>query len=253
MSDLISGSSTWASGTGDTASTLQNGVDEKRAEHHNGPNAFIIALQGKLGTAASLVGSKPDLATRLAVGIDSGGILTSAEPGDMCMSARTSKTGWLICNNTLTGNRSTHSALFAAIGTTFGTGDGITTFGLPNLAARVPVGTGAGVGNGSTGIGQPAGSALPTIPLAGWDGDRDTTLPTHSHTISDSGHAHTQRRDLAAGGASSFPSGSNSISTTQNAGATSSDVTGISINNAGSSPTDQNYPPYLGMNFFIKT
>lgn len=44
--------------------------------------------------------------------------------------------GYLLCNGATVG-RSTYSALFAAIGTTYGAGDGSTTFGLPNLIGRV--------------------------------------------------------------------------------------------------------------------
>ncbi len=48
-------------------------------------------------------------------------------------------TGFLLCDGTAI-SRSTFSALFAVIGTTYGTGDGSTTFNLPNLKGRVPVG-----------------------------------------------------------------------------------------------------------------
>jgi microcystin-dependent protein len=44
-------------------------------------------------------------------------------------------TGWLFCNGAAV-SRSTYSALFAAIGTTFGAGDGTTTFNLPDLRAK---------------------------------------------------------------------------------------------------------------------
>jgi microcystin-dependent protein len=48
-------------------------------------------------------------------------------------------TGFLLCDGTAI-SRATFSALFAVIGTTYGTGDGSTTFNLPNLKGRVPVG-----------------------------------------------------------------------------------------------------------------
>jgi len=51
-------------------------------------------------------------------------------------------TGYLICNGAVV-SRVTYSALFAVIGSTFGNGDGSTTFGLPDLRARVSVGVGA--------------------------------------------------------------------------------------------------------------
>lgn len=52
-------------------------------------------------------------------------------------------TGWAICDGSAV-SRTTYSALFTAIGTTYGAGDGSTTFNLPDLRARVPVGAGTG-------------------------------------------------------------------------------------------------------------
>ena len=51
----------------------------------------------------------------------------------------TAPTGWLICDGTAV-SRTTYADLFTAIGTTYGTGDGSTTFNLPNLKGKVPVG-----------------------------------------------------------------------------------------------------------------
>ena len=51
----------------------------------------------------------------------------------------TAPTNWLICDGSAV-SRSDYSELFAVIGTTYGSGDGSTTFNLPNLKGRVPVG-----------------------------------------------------------------------------------------------------------------
>lgn len=53
---------------------------------------------------------------------------------------RTVPSGWLICNGANV-RRKGYAALFAAIGTTYGAGDGSTTFGLPNLNGRFLEGT----------------------------------------------------------------------------------------------------------------
>lgn len=47
--------------------------------------------------------------------------------------------GWLLCQGQSV-SRTTYSELFAAIGTTYGSGDGSATFNLPNLKGRIPVG-----------------------------------------------------------------------------------------------------------------
>jgi len=49
-------------------------------------------------------------------------------------------TGWVLCDGTAYSRTVTYNNLFTAIGTTYGTGDGSTTFNVPNLKGRVPVG-----------------------------------------------------------------------------------------------------------------
>lgn len=57
----------------------------------------------------------------------------SSQPGDIKYTARsTAPTGWLKADGDAV-SRTTYAALFAAIGTTFGAGDGSTTFNLPDL------------------------------------------------------------------------------------------------------------------------
>jgi microcystin-dependent protein len=52
-------------------------------------------------------------------------------------------TGFFLCDGSLK-NRTTYAALFAIIGTTFGVGDGSTTFALPDTRSRMMIGAGAG-------------------------------------------------------------------------------------------------------------
>lgn len=53
--------------------------------------------------------------------------------------------GWLLCNGQAV-SRTTYAALFSAIGTRYGDGDGSTTFNLPDLQGRSPIGAGSGDG-----------------------------------------------------------------------------------------------------------
>lgn len=86
----------------------------------------------------------------------------------------TAPTGWLECNGSAV-SRTTYANLFAVIGTTFGTGDGSTTFNLPNQARRVIVGRG-GSGTGTLGstIGSTGGAETHTL--------QTTEMPAHTHT-----------------------------------------------------------------------
>ena len=51
----------------------------------------------------------------------------------------TAPTGWLLCDGSAV-SRTTYAALFAVIGTTYGPGDGSTTFNVPDMNGRVPAG-----------------------------------------------------------------------------------------------------------------
>ena len=59
-------------------------------------------------------------------------------------------TGFLECNGAAV-SRSTYSALFAIVGTTYGAGDGASTFNVPNLSDNVAVGKSNNKALGSTG------------------------------------------------------------------------------------------------------
>jgi microcystin-dependent protein len=68
------------------------------------------------------------------------------EVGSIYGNARsTVPSGYLLCDGSLI-NRTTYSRLFSVISTTYGTGDGSTTFALPDLRGAVPRGTGTSNG-----------------------------------------------------------------------------------------------------------
>ena len=77
--------------------------------------------------------------------------------------------GFLLCNGAEY-LRAEYPELFAAIGTIYGSGDGSTTFNVPNLQTRVPVGAGENYELGSTG-----GEESHTLTV--------DEMPSHRHTI----------------------------------------------------------------------
>lgn len=66
--------------------------------------------------------------------------------GDFCWSYASSKTGFLLCNGAAI-SRTTYADLYAIIGTKFGTGDGSTTFNLPDMRGRTAQGANGNLGS----------------------------------------------------------------------------------------------------------
>lgn len=81
--------------------------------------------------------------------------------------------GWATCSGQLL-SIAQESALFALIGTTYG-GDGITTFGLPDLRGRAIIGQGTGPGLSSYTVGQATGAETVTLTV--------NQIPSHSHNV----------------------------------------------------------------------
>jgi microcystin-dependent protein len=120
-------------------------------------------------------------------------VLSSAVPnvseimpaGTVTQTARiTAPTGWLLCEGQAV-SRTTFARLFDAIGTTYGTGDGSTTFTLPNLRGRVPVGRDTTQTEFDV-LGETSGAKTVTLDA--------TQIPAHNHTgttSSDGAHTHT--------------------------------------------------------------
>lgn len=110
--------------------------------------------------------------------------------GDFKQSARSSNHGgWLLCNG-LAVSRTTYLALFNEIGTSFGVGDGSTTFNLPDFRGKVFGGI-----DGSHPLGQLLGSETSTLSTA--------NLPPHTHSID---HDHPSFTS-GSGGQASIPNG----------------------------------------------
>lgn len=75
MADIINTSSGYQTGSIDTATTLVNNVSPTDAKHINGPATAIVQIETILGSGTTLKGATADLATRLAVGLDTSGLL----------------------------------------------------------------------------------------------------------------------------------------------------------------------------------
>lgn len=142
---------------------------------------------------------------------------------------------WLLCNGQLV-SISENEVLFELIGTTYG-GDGVTTFGLPDLRGRIPVHQGQGPGLSNYVLGQSGGAENVTLTV--------NQIPSHNHALlasTTSGSAASPSGDyigLNADGIASYGTSSNGNLNTG------------SIQSQGGSQSHENMQPFLTVNFSI--
>ena len=106
--------------------------------------------------------------------------------------------GWLLCDGSDV-NRTSYARLFAAIGTAYGTGNGSSTFGLPDLRDRVLLGKGTNNSTLGTETGSAAASSVITN-ATNSTGTGTTGGTTNSLSLS-TGTFATSAKDSATGSA----------------------------------------------------
>lgn len=155
--------------------------------------------------------------------VESSTVATSSTAGEVMMYAGSSiPSGWLLCDGSAV-SRSTYKDLFNAISTTYGTGDGSTTFNLPDFRSRFPIGAGtfAALGDGDANA-------------------ESARTPQHSHgagTLVNSSFDHTQATNTTASGT---------------ANRLTSPVTHNHTISGSTGTTGKNAIPYQSVNFIIR-
>lgn len=132
--------------------------------------------------------------------------------------------GYLACDGSAV-SRATYAALFAAIGTNWGAGDGSTTFNLPDLRGRAMIGSGTGSGLTARTLAQSGGAETHTLAAS--------EMPSHSHNV--------QGANDTTGGASPLVSISSNVSGVEKA-----------TTSAGSGSAHNNMQPFKVVMFEIK-
>ena len=211
----------------------RDGTKAMTAAFDAGSNKIVNVSSGTASSDAVNKGQLDAVAASIAGGVPSGTVTMYA--------GASAPSDWLLCQGQAV-SRVTYATLFAAIGTAFGAGDGSTTFNLPDFRSKLPVGL--GTASWSNAMAETGGSA-------------DAVTVSHSHTASDSGHNHqsynyVRNNDLIAGPVGLGPGYSGNVEYDK-AYTTSTGYANITVNSAGSSGTNANLPPYLTLNFIIKT
>lgn len=171
------------------------------------------------------------------MGISSGlGGTVGAVPagGVMPFAGSTAPAGWLLCYGQAV-SRSQYGELFAVLGTSYGSGDGSTTFNLPDLRGRVV----AGVDN----MGGSAASRLTSTTITGGADAVGEVGGSQTHTLTTSeipAHSH----GIEAGQSGSF--------TGRAGGHNGNVITSMSSNNTGGGGAHNNVQPTMVLNYIIK-
>lgn len=105
---------------------------------------------------------------------DGSSLISGSSTGDIKLQGHTTlPTGWLLCDGSAV-SRTTYSTLFGKIATNFGTGDGSTTFNLPDFRRKVPMGSGgSSSGTISNTVGSSGGEETHILVTA--------EMPAHTH------------------------------------------------------------------------
>jgi hypothetical protein len=130
-------------------------------------------------------------------GSSSGGAGPAPSGAILAFGGSTAPDGWLICDGS-TVSRTQYSSLFAAIGVAHGSGDGATTFNLPDYQGRFLRGVDHGAGRdpdaATRTAAHPGGNVGDEVGSLEDDAyashTHGVTDPGHSHGVSDPGHAH---------------------------------------------------------------
>lgn len=156
--------------------------------------------------------------------------------------------GWLLCNGQAV-SRTTYASLFSVIGTTYGTGDGSTTFNVPNLEAKFPRMEAANRGVTGGGATHTHTSAHDHA-LAGGstDAHAQITFPSGAGII-----GRVNRLTVASWNESHEATATSpSVSTGSTASTTGAKVAGQTASTTPTSSASSSLPPYVNVNFIIK-
>ena len=157
--------------------------------------------------------------------------------GDIKMTAvNFNQRSWMPCEGQLL-SIAENQALFSLLGTNYG-GDGRTSFGLPDLRGRVPVGQGRGLGLPTYSEGQKGGSTTNILTIS--------NLPAHNHSVNaviEDGNSSLPTNN--------YPAGTKLLDKEYASGGTVTNMNTNMIGTTGSNTAVNNIQPYTVVRYVI--
>ena len=179
--------------------------------------------------------------------VDTSGTSSSSEfSGEIkALAGATIPAGWLVCNGAAI-DRIDFSSLFAAIGTTWGVGDNLATFNIPDLRGRTLIGAGTATAGGSVSAAKFASGEATPHPLGQYDGaERWRVTPS----IATGSNPYVSQRNENR--ASVINSVQNKITFNTKTGDGITSAAGGNLDAEGFAQI--NMMPYAALNYIIKT
>ncbi len=191
----------------------------------------VIRLENPSDNSSYILLKAPDnLVGQHTVDVPSTGVAATLPAGMIVPYAgSTAPDGWLLCEGSAV-SRTTYSTLYSMISTTYGVGDGSSTFNLPDLRGRVAIGV-----NGSHVLASSGGAETHTLTVE--------EIPSHNHTLrartTGQNNGNPTNRTLAQV----------NIYTDADANV---DMRNTSITSSGGGQAHNNMQPYITLNYIIK-
>lgn len=156
-------------------------------------------------------------------------------------------------------SRTTYANYFTMVSTTFGTGDGSTTFNVPDLRGRICAGKDDMGGSAASRIGTVVtdsstivGATLGSVGGSSTHALITAELAAHSHGVTDPGHVHTQSISPSGGSPGGFVQANVSGVYASSGVNTFSNTTGVTVNSAGSGTAHAILQPTIIVNKILR-
>lgn len=254
---FLSGSSLrWTQGANATAESGSNAGSDWNLQRFNDSGTLLgTSLAVTRSTGQVTFETTPQVGSNLVYTKGNDNVL-SPGPGEIRMwsgSSDPSGGNWLVCDGRAI-DRTTYAGLFALVGSTYGNGNGVTSFNIPNFQERTAVGKSAAqsliTGYNATVLGAAIGEGQHTLAAA--------EMPAHNHSassaVNDPGHFHSYNVGGVSGGISGVqaPQGTSASGGVVTNNATTGITVTTTTSNAGSGGAHNNVQPGLVVSFIIR-